>query len=87
MRSMLSLHQICNMAQEDDSLEAHQRIIDMRIKEGIDKLITSGDIRDEDFFANAEGDRMISINDEAGDIVIFNYTKERLYSYAGRLRD
>jgi hypothetical protein len=43
------------MQNEDDSIEAHQQIIDQRIKEGIDKLLTIGDITDEDFYINADG--------------------------------
>ena len=71
----------------DNELADHRQIIDKRIKEGIDKLIASGDVQEEDFYPNADGDKMIAINDEAGDTIIFNYTRERLYSYAGRLRD
>lgn len=67
--------------------ELYRRRIDEQIKAGIDNLIASGEIDEGDFFVNADGDKMISINDEAGDTIIFNYTKAQLYSYAGRLRE
>lgn len=67
--------------------ELYKRRVDEQIKAGIDNLIASGEIDEGDFFVNADGDKMISINDEAGDTIIFNYTKGKLYSYAGRLRE
>lgn len=67
--------------------ELYKRRIDEQIKAGIDNLIASGEIDEGDFFVNADGDKMISINDEAGDTITFNYTKAQLYSYAGRLRE
>jgi hypothetical protein len=49
--------------------------------------MTEGQIDESDFYLNANGDKMINITDDAGDVIVFNYTQGRLYSYAGRLRD
>ena len=71
----------------EEELRAHKVLIDISIKSGIDSLITSGEIREEDFYLNPEGDKMIKILDDAGDEIIFNYTRVRVYSYAGRLNE
>jgi|GEM_PF-2074604 len=72
---------------EKDDLKEHKRIIDARIKEGIDRLIKTGDVKEEDFVPNEHNDKMIAINDEEGVTIIFNYTKGTVYSYGGRLNE
>jgi hypothetical protein len=71
----------------DSELEAHKHRIDQLIKDGIDKLLGSGDILESDFVTNTFGDKMITILDEAGDEIVFNYTQVRVHSYAGRLNE
>lgn len=71
----------------EEELRAHKVLIDISIKSGIDSLITSGEIKEEDFYQNPEGDKMIKILDDSGDEIIFNYTQVRLHSYAGRLNE
>lgn len=66
-------------------MELHKQHIDLLIKAGIDKLLQSGDVKESDFVENEDGDKMISINDEHGDVIVFNYTKVRVYSYGGRV--
>lgn len=72
---------------EPEELKEHKRIIDTRIKEGIDRLMKTGDVKEEDFFPNEQNDKMIAINDEEGVTIIFNYTKGTVYSYGGRLNE
>lgn len=69
----------------EDELRNHKKLIDISIKSGIDTLITTGEIDESDFYTNADGDKMISITDDNGDVIIFNYSKCTVYSYAGRL--
>lgn len=71
----------------EEELRAHKVLIDISIKSGIDSLISSGEIKEEDFYINTDGDKMIKILDDAGDEIVFNYTQVRVYSYAGRLNE
>ena len=65
----------------------HRKQIDARIKEGIDRLMRSGDIIETDFIPNADGDKMIAINDEEGVEIIYNYTKGTVYKYRDRYNE
>lgn len=67
--------------------EVHKQLIDISIKSHIQSLVTEGQITDGDFYLNDAGDKMIDITDDAGDVIVFNYTQGKLHSYAGRLRD
>lgn len=67
--------------------EIHKQLIDISIKSHIQSLVTEGQIDESDFYLNADGDKMINITDDAGDVIVFNYTLGKLHSYAGRLRD
>lgn len=74
----------CIMSPEEE-LEMHKRLIDISIKSNIDSLMTIGEIDAANFYINADGDKMINITDDHGDLIIFNYTKGTIYSYGGRL--
>ena len=70
---------------DNAELEAHKQRIDQQIKAGIDKMVESGDIQQGDFVPNEDGDLMITIHDEHGDAIVFNYTQVRVHSYGGRI--
>lgn len=76
----------CSMDNMDE-LRQHKQRIDLMIKEAIDKLLASGDIQESDFYESPFGDKLIKIQDEAGDEIIFNYSSVRVHSYAGRLNE
>lgn len=67
--------------------EVHKQLIDISIKSHIQSLVTEGQITEADFYLSDTGDKMIDITDDAGDVIVFNYTQGKLYSYAGRPRD
>ncbi|OSZ79197.1 hypothetical protein CAP35_13355 [Chitinophagaceae bacterium IBVUCB1] len=67
--------------------EVHKQLIDISIKSHIQSLMTEGQITEADFYLNDAGDKMIEIIDEAGDVIMYNYTQGKLHSYGGRLRD
>ncbi|MBS1771375.1 MAG: hypothetical protein JST82_00855 [Bacteroidetes bacterium] len=71
----------------EEEKKIHKQLIDISIKSHIQSLMTTGDIDEADFYTNADGDKMINITDQAGDVIVFNYTKGTIYSYAGRLND
>ncbi len=69
----------------EDELERHKQLIDISIKSGIDSLLVTGEVDESDFYLNADGDKMINITDDNGDVIVFNYTQCKVFSYAGRL--
>ena len=77
---------LCTMDKQQET-EIHKQLIDISIKSHIQSLVTEGQIDESDFYQNADGDKMINITDDAGDVIVFNYTQGKLHSYAGRLRD
>jgi len=79
-------HYLCTMDKQQET-EVHKQLIDISIKSHIQSLVTVGQIDESDFYLNADGDKMINITDDAGDLIVFNYTQGKLHSYAGRLRD
>lgn len=70
-----------------DDINEHKARIDALIKEGIDNLLRSGEISEQDFFVNDEGEKMIKINDQEGVEIIFNYSGGTVFSYGGRLNE
>lgn len=73
--------------QEADDIKEHKKKIDALIKAGIDNLLVSGEVKEQDFFYNEHNEKMIKINDQEGVEIVFNYTKGTVYSYGNRLND
>ena len=69
----------------EDELKTHKQLIHISIKSGIDSLMVTGEITEADFYLSETGDKMINVTDDAGDVIVFNYTQCTIYSYAGRL--
>ena len=70
---------------DNNELEMHKQRIDQQIKAGIDRLLQTGDVLESDFALNEDGDKIITITDEQGEVIVFNYTKVRLLSYGNRV--
>jgi hypothetical protein len=73
--------------QDAEHIREHKRKIDSLIKAGIDNLLLSGEVKEEDFFYNELNEKMIKINDQEGVEIVFNYTRGTVYSYGNRLNN
>ena len=68
---------------QEEVIKAAQEmsVLNQKIKENVEIALKDGDlIKDEDFFTNEAGDEMIDIEDQFGNLILFNYTKSKIES-------
>lgn len=68
---------------QEEVIKAAQEmsVLNQKIKENVEIALKDGDlIKEEDFFTNEAGDEMIDIEDQFGNLILFNYTKSKIES-------